>query len=313
MQWRGRKQSRNIDDRRGQRRPGGFGLPIRVGRGSSGGQRRGVRPAGGGIGLIIFVLVAMYFGVDPSFLLQQGGPLSGGTQVGTGHQPSAPAGTPGGGRGNDEMRDFVAVVLGDTEETWHGIFGDMQRRYQEPVLVLFEGAVRSACGMGQSAMGPFYCSGDHKVYIDLSFFSELDRRFGAPGDFAQAYVIAHEVGHHVQALLGTSTKVHQAKARLPKAQANELSVKLELQADCYAGLWAQHAERARDLLESGDIEEGLRAATAIGDDTLQKQAQGYVVPESFTHGSSEQRVRWFKRGLQARSINDCNTFDAPQL
>ena len=206
------------------------------------------------------------------------------------------------------MADFVSVVLADTEDTWNEIFSNSGKNYQEPVLVMFTGSVQSACGMASAAIGPFYCPADSKVYIDLSFFGDLKRHHGAPGDFAQAYVIAHEVGHHVQNLLGTSSKVRSAQRGLGKAKANELSVRLELQADCFAGLWGNHADRSRQVLEQGDIEEALNAATAIGDDRLQRQAQGYVVPESFTHGTSEQRVRWFRKGIESGDINTCDTF-----
>lgn len=212
-----------------------------------------------------------------------------------------------------ELVEFVSVVLADTEDTWHQLFASRGEHYREPRLVLYRGAVNSACGMGQAAMGPFYCPGDQKVYLDLSFFEDLQRRHGAPGDFAQAYVIAHEVGHHVQTLLGISSKVHQAKRGLSEAEANRLSVKQELQADCFAGIWGHHADRSRRLLDQGDIEEGLTAASAIGDDRLQKQARGYVVPESFTHGSSAQRARWFETGLTQGRLSACDTFAAKGL
>jgi predicted metalloprotease len=207
-----------------------------------------------------------------------------------------------------ELAQFVAVVLADTEEAWHALFREQGHSYKEPRLVLFRGAVNSACGMGQAAMGPFYCPGDQKIYLDLGFFGELRERHDAPGDFAQAYVIAHEVGHHVQTLLGISKKVQAAKRGLSETKANQLSVKQELQADCFAGIWAHNADRSRQLLEAGDIEEGLNAASAIGDDRLQKQARGYVTPESFTHGSSAQRVRWFRTGLEKGTLDACNTF-----
>lgn len=213
-----------------------------------------------------------------------------------------------GGALEDEQAQFVAVVLADTEDTWTEIFATAGRQYRRPTLVLFSGAVQSACGFAQAAMGPFYCPADQKVYIDLSFYSDLQNRFQAPGDFAQAYVIAHEVGHHVQTLLGISEKVQRQKSGLSDAAANQLSVRLELQADCLAGIWAHDADRTRDLLEQGDIEEGLNAASAIGDDRLQKQSRGYVTPESFTHGSSEQRVRWFERGYASGNMNRCDTF-----
>jgi predicted metalloprotease len=255
-----------------------------------------------GLGTIVLALVAMYFGVDPSVVLQmaEGPPV----------QQEAPASRP---PANDPQAIFVSKVLGETEDTWAAIFQkDLNRQYVPPKLVLFRGATPTACGTGQSAMGPFYCPGDSKVYIDLSFFDELQNRFKAPGDFAQAYVIAHEVGHHVQHLLGISDQVDNLRRRNP-AQANALSVRMELQADCFAGLWAQRANAARNILESGDVEEALTAATAIGDDRLQKQSQGYVVPDSFTHGSSAQRVRWFKRGLESGSIKQCDTFGASSL
>lgn len=255
-----------------------------------------------GIGTIVLALVAMYFGVDPSVVLQMAeGPPA--TQQPPATQPPA----------NDPQARFVAKVLGETEDTWGAIFQkDLNRQYVAPKLVLFRGATPTACGTGQSAMGPFYCPGDSKVYIDLAFFDELQNQFKAPGDFAQAYVIAHEVGHHVQHLLGISDQVDQLRRRNP-AQANALSVRMELQADCFAGLWAQRANAARNILEGGDVEEALAAATAIGDDRLQKQAQGYAVPDSFTHGSSAQRVRWFKRGLESGNIKQCDTFAASAL
>jgi predicted metalloprotease len=256
-----------------------------------------------GIGTIVLALVAMYFGVDPNVVLQmaEGPPQT---------QQQAPATRP---PVDDPQARFVAKVLGETEDTWSAIFQkDLNRQYVAPKLVLFRGATPTACGTGQSAMGPFYCPGDSKVYIDLAFFDELQNKFKAPGDFAQAYVIAHEVGHHVQHLLGISDQVDQLRRRNP-AQANTLSVRVELQADCFAGLWAQRANAARNILEGGDVEEALAAATAIGDDRLQKQAQGYAVPDSFTHGSSAQRVRWFKRGLESGNIKQCDTFAASSL
>ena len=273
--------------------------------------RRGARPRMGktgsiGIGTIVMVLVAMYFGVDPSVVLQmaQGPDMQAQTQ-------SAPRGTPS---ASDESGQFVAAVLGETEDSWRAIFRqEVGGDYQEPTLVLFTGATPTACGTGMSAMGPFYCPGDRKVYIDLQFFGELQNKYGAPGDFAQAYVIAHEVGHHVQNLLGTMDRVNQLRSRLSETQANQLSVRVELQADCYAGLWARHADRARQILESGDVEEALAAATAIGDDTLQRRSQGRVVPDTFTHGTSQQRVTWFKRGLEGGSLKACDTFSNEAL
>lgn len=255
-----------------------------------------------GIGTIVLALVAMYFGIDPSVVLQMAeGPAT---------YEQAPAGAP---PANDPQARFVAKVLGETEDTWGAIFTQsLNRNYVPPKLVLFRGATPTACGTGQAAMGPFYCPGDSKVYIDLGFFDEMERRLNAPGDFAQAYVIAHEVGHHVQHLLGVAEQVDRLRQRNP-AQANALSVRMELQADCFAGLWARRADQARNILESGDIEEGLNAASAIGDDTLQKKSQGYVVPDAFTHGSSAQRVRWFKRGLESGDLRQCDTFGAAQL
>ena len=256
-----------------------------------------------GIGTIVLALVAMYFGVDPSVVLQMAaGPVT--------QQQQAPASRP---PANDPQARFVSKVLGETEDTWSAIFQkDLNRQYVPPKLVLFRGATPTACGTGQAAMGPFYCPGDSKVYIDLAFFDELQNRFKAPGDFAQAYVIAHEVGHHVQHLLGISDQVDNLRRRNP-SQANALSVRMELQADCFAGLWAQRANAARNILEGGDVEEALAAATAIGDDRLQKQSQGYVVPDAFTHGSSAQRVRWFKRGLDSGDLKQCDTFAASSL
>lgn len=256
-----------------------------------------------GIGTIVLALVAMYFGVDPSVVLQMAeGPAT--------QQQQAPASRP---PVNDPQARFVSKVLGETEDTWSAIFQkDLNRQYVPPKLVLFRGATPTACGTGQAAMGPFYCPGDSKVYIDLAFFDELQNRFKAPGDFAQAYVIAHEVGHHVQHLLGISDQVDNLRRRNP-SQANALSVRMELQADCFAGLWAQRANAARNILEGGDVEEALAAATAIGDDRLQKQSQGYVVPDAFTHGSSAQRVRWFKRGLDSGDLKQCDTFAASSL
>jgi predicted metalloprotease len=282
MRWRTGRESNNVEDRRGF--------------------RAAPTLAGGGVGTIVLVLIALYFGVDPSFLLQSGSP--GGVPAGQTVQVS-PA--------DDESRQFISVILADTEDTWRDLFRQMGGAYQEPKLVLFSGAVQSACGFAQAAVGPFYCPADQKVYIDLGFFDELKNRFKAPGDFAQAYVVAHEIGHHVQNLLGVSAKVESLRARVSAAEANALSVRLELQADCFAGVWAYHAHKSRQLLESGDIEEGLNAATAIGDDRLQMQAKGYVAPDSFTHGSSAQRVRWFKHGIAGGDLRQCDTFNAAQL
>jgi predicted metalloprotease len=277
MRWTMGRRSDNVEDRRGS------GVPL---------------VAGGGIGTIVLVLVALYFGIDPSVVLQGSPPPV------TQQQQQAPAAS---SRGGDEIRDFVSVVLADTEDTWRGLFRRMNREYVDPKLVLFSGSVQSACGMAGAAVGPFYCPGDHKLYLDTSFFRDLRDRFGAPGDFAQAYVIAHEVGHHVQTLLGISERVQNARRTGDRAKANALSVRMELQADCLAGVWGHFAE-TRQIIEPGDFEEGLRAAAAIGDDRLQKQAQGYVIPDSFTHGSSEQRQRWFQAGLKSGTVGACNTF-----
>ncbi|GAB1264255.1 KPN_02809 family neutral zinc metallopeptidase [Aurantivibrio infirmus] len=285
MKWRNRRASRNVDDRRGQR----------VSRG------RGRATKGGGILTIVIVLVAMYFGVDPRMALQF---LEGGSQSTTSTAPSNYQATPE----ENQLAEFVSVVLADTEDVWHKQFQRMGVTYQEPVLVLFSGSVNSACGSASSAMGPFYCPADSKVYIDLSFYRDLRSRHGAPGDFAQAYVIAHEVGHHVQHLRGISDRVHRAKQAMSKTEANALSVRLELQADCLAGVWANNTQTAKQVLEQGDLEEALTAASAIGDDRLQKQATGRITPESFTHGTSEQRVSWFKKGFQTGSFNACDTF-----
>jgi predicted metalloprotease len=249
-------------------------------------------PVTGGIGLIIVLVIAALTGVNPLQLIGGGG------------ESGVEAGPPA----DDPMRDFVSAVLGSTEETWGSLFSASGQSYREPSLVIFSGMTSSACGTGQSAMGPFYCPIDQTVYIDLSFYEDLKSRLGAPGDFAQAYVIAHEVGHHVQNLLGTMEEVHQMRGQQGEVAANAMSVRLELQADCYAGLWANHAERAKPMLESGDVEEALGAASAIGDDRLQRQTQGTVVPETFTHGTSAQRVEWFRRGLQAGTVQQCNTF-----
>ncbi len=256
----------------------------------------------GGIGTIIIVLLISFLtGTNPLSLLQMTDSVS----PGTAPPSSGPTGAPSG----DPQAEFVAVVLGDTEETWGRIFAARGDRYQPPVLVLFENQVQSACGFTSAAVGPFYCPGDRKVYLDLSFFRELDERFGAPGDFAQAYVVAHEVGHHVQNVLGLSSRVSQLQQRSSQAQANALSVRLELQADCFAGVWGHHANR-RQLLDEGDVEEGLQAAASIGDDRLQRRDGNYVSPESFTHGSSQQRVEWLRRGLSSGRIEDCDPFGA---
>jgi predicted metalloprotease len=252
-------------------------------------------PVGGGIGgIVLLLLVSALTGTNPLDMI---GGIDGGVPVGDGGGPPA----------NDPQSQFIRVVLGDTEETFNRVFGDRGADYEEPTLVLFSDATQSACGLGQAAMGPFYCPADRKVYLDLSFFQELDQRFGAPGDFAQAYVVAHEVGHHIQTLTGLSQRVNAARQQVGGAEANALSVRQELQADCYAGVWGNYAAQ-KGLLDPGDVEEGLRAAAAIGDDRLQRQAQGRIVPESFTHGSSEQRVTWLKRGLESGRLESCDTF-----
>jgi len=282
MRIEGQRPSTNIEDRRGMRMGGPVGL------------------GGGGIGTILIILLVSWLtGVNPLSLLQvAGGPPA--------VQEEAPTGT----AGEDPQSKFIGAVLGNMEDTWGRIFSAAGERYEPPVLVLFNDAVQSACGSASAATGPFYCPGDRKVYLDLSFFRELDQRFGAPGDFAQAYVVAHEVGHHVQNLLGVNAQVSRLQQRASEVEANQLSVRLELQADCYAGVWGHYAAQ-QNMLEPGDAEEGLRAAAAIGDDRLQRQSQGRVVPESFTHGSSQQRVEWLRRGLTSGRVEDCDTFGAP--
>jgi predicted metalloprotease len=284
------RESSNVEDRRD---------------GSGGGMRLG---GGVGIGTIVIALVASYFlGINPLTVLSL---LSGGGGLPVAPQTQAPAKAP---PKDDAEARFVSIVLADTEDVWRDLFAKSNRRYVDPKLVLFRGSTPTACGTGQAAMGPFYCPGDQKVYIDLSFYEEMKTRFRAPGDFAQAYVIAHEVGHHVQNLLGVSEKVDQARRRVSEREGNALSVRLELQADCLAGVWGFHANRARKILESGDLEEALNAATAIGDDTLQRSAGRGVSPDSFTHGSSAQRVRWFRRGIESGDMRQCDTFAARQL
>lgn len=277
------EESSNVEDRR------------------SGGS--GIGGKGIGVGTIVLALVAMYFGVDPAVVLNVGQGLQ---QTETAESQSIPK--------DDPMAVFVAKVLGSTEETWGNVFQQSGHQYPAPKLVLFTGQTSTACGAGQAAMGPFYCPADRKVYIDLSFYQEMKNRFNAPGDFAQAYVIAHEVGHHIQNLMGTSEQVQRARqSARSEAEANEYSVRLELQADCFAGVWANHADGENRILEAGDVEEAMTAAAAIGDDALQKEAQGYAVPDSFTHGSSEQRMRWFNQGLSTGDVNQCNTFETKVL
>jgi len=284
MRWQNERRSENVEDRRGIR-PAGIAI-------------------GGGIGTLILVLVATYLGADPRQVLnliqnnQQAAPNKAAV-------PTDPA--------EDKLADFVKVVLGETEDVWTDQFRKMNKEYRTPTLVLFKDGVKSACGNASASVGPFYCPGDQKVYIDLAFYQELKDRFKAPGEFAEAYVVAHEIGHHVQNLLGISDKVHSQQSRVSKEEANELSVRLELQADFLAGVWAHHLEKNRQILESGDLDDGLRAASAIGDDTLQREAQGYVVPDSFTHGTSKQRVRWFRKGFQTGDISQGDTFSAEDL
>ncbi len=283
------RESENIEDRRGAGR--GFG-------------RRGF--PGGGLGIAAAAVIALLLGVDPRIVLNTVGQLSNIAP----QQASGPTST---NPQDEKTKKFMSIVLADTEDTWGAIFKQAGSRYEEPKLVLFSGQVQSACGYAQSAMGPFYCPGDHKLYLDMSFFDDLASRHGAPGDFAQAYVVAHEVGHHVQNLLGIANQVQAAQQRGGKAQDNQLQVRMELQADCFAGVWANKANQFRQILEPGDLEEALAAASGVGDDRLQKQSQGYVVPESFTHGSSEQRMRWFTIGAKSGEINQCDTFKAKNL
>jgi len=285
MDWKGRRQSSNVEDRRG----GG----------------RAARGGAVGIGGVVLLVLYLVLGGDPEVALQA---VESGAISNSSNSSSAPAGS----GVDDESRAFISTVLADTEDAWGAIFTAAGQRYQPAKLVLFTGAVDSACGYTSAAVGPFYCPGDRQVYIDLSFYDDLARSYGAPGDFAQAYVLAHEVGHHIQTLTGVSRQVSDARRRASEAEANQLSVMQELQADCYAGVWGHRASKT-GLLEAGDLEEGLRAAAAIGDDRLQKQSQGYVVPESFTHGSSEQRVRWFSEGLKYGDMERCDTFSASSL
>jgi predicted metalloprotease len=281
MQWRMGRRSDNIEDQRS----------VSVG--------RGVGIAGGGIGMLVLVVLALFFGVDPSALLQGGSPPA----VQAPAPGQRPAGSPA-----EEGKEFVSAILASTEDTWRELFRRAKLEYQDPKLVLFSNAVESACGFAQAAAGPFYCPLDQKVYLDLSFLRDLRERFRAPGDFAQAYVIAHEIGHHVQTLLGISERVLQMRQRASEREANALSVRQELQADCFAGVWARNAHAHRAMLEAGDVDEGLNAAAAIGDDRLQRAGRGVVVPDAFTHGSSAQRVRWFKRGLETGEVRACDTF-----
>ncbi len=289
MRWQKGRRSTNVEDRRGRRLGGvgGFGL--------SGGA------------LLIFGIIYLLLGGNPMGLLEMG-MESMGPSASVSNVPMQQTGGP-----QDELADFVSVVLADTEDTWTRVFAENGARYEPPTLVLFTGRVQSACGLTSAAAGPFYCPGDQHLYIDLNFYRELKQRFGAPGDFAQAYVIAHEVGHHVQNLLGISDQTSRMRRGMSAAEANALSVRVELQADCFAGVWGYHADKQRHLLEQGDIEEGLHAAAAIGDDHLQRQAGGVVNPDSFTHGTSEQRVRWFRTGLETGQVDSCDTFNTSEL
>ena len=298
MRWRGNRQSSNLEDRRGMSGPS---------------------MAGGGGGIFRLLVMAYrvfgFKGVAVAAVGMVGYGLYSGDldQLFVGGQQQSINKPFKQSAEEKDLVEFVSVVLADTEDTWHVLFKSTGKPYKEPRLVLFRGSVKSGCGFGSAQMGPFYCPADQKVYIDLSFYNDLKDRHGAPGDFAQAYVIAHEIGHHVQTITGISTKVQQLKSKSGKVKANELSVRQELQADCYAGLWAHHANRSRNILENGDVDEALTAASAIGDDRLQKQAQGRVVPDSFTHGSSEQRVRWFRKGLELGSLDACDTFSVSTL
>ncbi len=292
MKWEGNRESDNVEDRRSS---GGGGMGGLIG-------GRGI-----GIGTIVIALVGGWiFGINPLTILSA---LSGGTPTAQ-VQQQGPAQRP---PADDKMASFVSTVLADTEDVWKTVFTQGGSTYQEPRLVLFRGATATACGQGQAAMGPFYCPADQKVYIDLGFYETLQKKLGAPGDFAQAYVIAHEVGHHVQNQLGITGKMDQMRGRVSKTEYNAMSVRLELQADCFAGLWAHHAQRARAILEQGDVEEAMNAAAKIGDDALQRGNGGAIVPESFTHGSSAQRARWFNTGLQQGSVKACDTFSARNL
>ena len=324
MRWRGERESENVEDRRDEG-GGGFGFPmpggVRFPSGSAGGGGIGI------FGMLIILGLMFFFGIDPRVILQgagQGGDESGfpDIRLPQSRQDRTNFPTPGQqgpqiqhpqSTSEGDLKRFVAVVLADTEDVWGNLFKQYGATYTDPKLVLFTGGVRSACGMGMSAMGPFYCPMDEKVYIDLSFYQELKDRFKAPGDFAQAYVVAHEIGHHVQKLLGIMDQVEAARQRMGQRQGNALQVRVELQADCFAGIWANKAQETRNIVEPGDIDDALKAASAIGDDRIQKQTQGYVVPDSFTHGSSEQRVRWFKRGYEGGDLNQCDTFNARDL
>ncbi len=281
MRWRGERESSNVEDKRGR-------------------SSKGV--IGGGIGGVVIILVVLLLGGDPTSLLQN---IQTDQQTTTSNYSETAE--------EKELAQFVSVVLAETEDIWHKIFSDLGENYREPKLVLFTGSVQSACGTAGASTGPFYCAGDEKLYIDLSFFNELQNRFKAPGDFAMAYVVAHEVGHHIQKLLGTMNKMEKLRSRLSEEEYNKYSVRLELQADFYAGVWAHYTDKMKGLLEEGDLEEALNAASAVGDDRIQKQAQGYIVPDSFTHGTSEQRKRWFYKGYTSGDIRQGDTFGADNL
>ncbi|MGL1920798.1 MAG: zinc metallopeptidase [Hyphomicrobiales bacterium] len=320
MRWKNFRKSKNIEDVRGQTKRSGFRLPRGLGRsmGGSTGGRRGIqlpRGKGGKIsiwGIVLMLGVAWLLGINPLTLLTGGGGGLGdvlGGATGSTTQTTSNSSSYKSSADETEKKQFVAAVLGSTEDIWGGIFNQMGRTYVEPKLQIFTNLTgSSACGQQSSAAGPFYCPPDQKIFIDLGFFNQMNREFSVNGEFARAYVIAHEVGHHVQNLLGISSKVQQQRSRASKEAGNKLSVKLELQADCFAGVWAKKAEEQIGFLEPGDVESAIKAATAIGDDNLQKKAQGYIVPESFTHGTSEQRVRWFTNGLRNGDVNQCNTF-----
>ncbi|MBU4181758.1 MAG: neutral zinc metallopeptidase [Gammaproteobacteria bacterium] len=299
MKWGNNRQSDQVEDRRSSPGGGMFG---------GGGRRTGGRNIG--LGTIVIALIGGWiFGINPMTILSF---LGGAGDLAPSQTQNAPASAPA-GKPTDEMGQFVAAVLGGTEDVWMAVFQQSGSQYQKPRLVLFRGAVPTACGTGQSAMGPFYCPGDQKVYIDLSFYETLRSQLGAPGDFAQAYVIAHEVGHHVQNLMGLTQQMEQSRQRVSEREYNALSVRLELQADCFAGIWAHHNHKTNAILEPGDVEEALNAAAAIGDDAIQRKSQGQVVPDSFTHGTSEQRQRWFHKGLETGSVKACDTFNARQI
>jgi predicted metalloprotease len=306
MLWKGRRQSDNIEDVRGQGGEGG--IPGGFGRNSGGPVRIPIGRSSGGLSIsTIIIIVVLYFalracGIDPLQMLSEdrgGQPDGGGTVT---QDVSSP--------GSDEMKQFVATVLAETEDVWNGIFQAQGLKYEEPTLTLFSGSIQSACGYASAASGPFYCPGDRKVYLDTDFFDQLANQFGASGDFAEAYVVAHEVGHHVQNLTGILPKFNQMRQQMSEVEANQMSIRVELQADCFAGVWGHYTEQ-KGILEQGDLEEALNAAQQIGDDTLQKKMQGYVVPESFNHGTSKQRVTWFNKGFQSGKLSDCDTFNNP--